>query len=186
MACYQRNSDITWIMNCSLCNAETTRKTEDYLCQSKIIGDVLVPLIEVEKCLSCGALELSAEAKSEVSSYLRMLETDAITSLPADNLMSAGQAAGILGVSKQAFSKNPKIKKGFVYFTYVGTKKVYFRSSLELFKTTGDGRFPITQWKSSVPSERVLHHSAKSDCWQRVSCQADRVDCAVYTWSTSS
>lgn len=173
-------------MNCSLCNAETTRKTEDYLCESKIIGDVLVPLVEVEKCLSCGALKVSAEAEIEVSNYLNMLETNAIISLPVNNLISAGQAAGILGVTKQAFSKNPKIKKGFVYFTYVGTKKVYFRSSVELFKTSGDGRFPITQWNSSVPSDRISHSAANDDCWQQASCQADNADCSVYTWSTSS
>ncbi len=173
-------------MNCSLCNAETTRKIEDFFCESKIIGDVLVPSVEVEKCLGCGALKLSAEAENEVSHYLKMLETNAIISLPADNLISAGQAAGILGVTKQAFSKNPKIKKGFVYFTYVGTKRVYFRSSVELFKTSGDGRFPITQWKSSLPYDRISHHAANDDCWQQVSCQADKTDCNVYTWSTSS
>ncbi|MEJ2137491.1 MAG: hypothetical protein P8X86_19880 [Desulfofustis sp.] len=172
-------------MNCSLCNAEITRKTEDHLCKSKIIGDVLVPLVEVEACSSCGALQLSAEAEPKVSDYLKMLEKNAIINLPADNLVSAGQAAGILGVSKQAFSKNPKIKKGYVYFTYVGTKKVYFRSSVELFKKSGDGRFPITQWKSSVPSDRISHHTANNDIWQQVSCQTDRADCAVCTKSTS-
>ena len=185
-AYFWRNSDIKWIMNCSHCNAETTRKTEDFFCESKIIGDVLVPMVEVEKCLSCGALTLSAEAEREVSLYLKMLESDAIMSLPADNLISAGQAAGILGVTKQAFSKNPKIKKGFVYFTYVGTKKVYFRSSVELFRTSGDGRFPIAQWKSSVPSDRISHHAGNEDCWQQTSCQEDIIDCNGYTWSTSS
>ena len=172
-------------MNCSLCNAETTRKTEDHLCRSKILGDVLVPLVEVESCMSCGASKLSTEAEGKISDYLKMLEKDAINSLPADILISAGQAAAILGVSKQAFSKNPKIKKGFVYFTYVGTKKFYFKSSVQLFKTSGDGRFPITQWNSSVPSDRISHHVANSDLWQQVSFQTDKVDYAVYTWSAS-
>lgn len=172
-------------MNCSHCNAETIRKTADYLCESKIIGDVLVPLVEVERCSSCGAVQLANKEERRVAEYLERLEKNAIISLPADNLISAGQAAGILGVSKQAFSKNPKIKKGFVYFTYVGTKKVYFRSSVELFKTSGDGRFPITQWKSTVPSERISYHAATDDLWQPVSCQTGRADCAVYTWSTS-
>ncbi|NNK95544.1 MAG: hypothetical protein HKP41_14430 [Desulfobacterales bacterium] len=172
-------------MNCSLCNAETTRKTGDHLCESNIIGDVLVPLVEVETCSSCGALQLSTESERKVADYLKMLEKNAIISLPADNLISAGQAAGILGISKQAFSKNPKIKKGFVYFTYVGTKKVYFRSSVELFKRSGDGRFPIIQWRSSVPSDRISHHAANDDFWQQVSCQTDKADCAVFTWSKS-
>ena len=173
-------------MNCSLCNAETTRKTEDHLYRSKIIGDVLVPLVEVESCMSCGASKLSTEAERKVSDYLKMLEKNTINSLPANNLVSAGQAAAILGVSKQAFSKNPKIKKGFVYFIYVGTKKFYFKSSVELFKTSGDGRFPITQWKSSVPSDRISHHDANNDFWQQVSFQPDKVDYALYTWSAAS
>ena len=173
-------------MNCPHCNAETIRKTEDYPCESKIIGDVFVPLVEVETCLSCGAVQFSKEEERRVAEYLEMLEKNAIISLPADNLISAGQAAGILGVSKQAFSKNPKIKKGFVYFTFVGTKKVYFRSSVELFKSRGDGRFPITQWDSSVPSDRISYHAATDDVWQQVNCQTDKADCAAYTWSTPS
>ena len=173
-------------MNCTLCNGETARRTEEYLCQSKALGDVPLPLIEVDTCLRCGSKMLSAEAATQVAGYLKTLETNAIRSLPADDLISAGQAAGLLGVSKQAFSKNPKIKKGFVYFIPVGTKKVYFRSSVELFRKKGDGRFQINRWTSSVPDDRISCHPAGDDLWRQINGQAARSDCSLFTWSTSS
>ena len=173
-------------MNCSLCNAETTRKTEDHLCRSKILGDVLVPLVEVESCMSCGASKLSTEAEGKISDYLKMLEKDAINSLPADILISAGQAAAILGVSKQAFSKNPKIKKGFVYFTMIGTKKFFFRSSLKLYKKSGDGRFPITRWRSSVSSGKLVSSDADREKWQQISSTGEPADNGANGWHTLS
>ena len=177
--------EIEWFMNCASCDTETICKTLDYPCHNKIIGDVTVPHVDVEECPKCGRLMLSAEAEIAVSHYLKDRERDAIASLPVEDLINAGQAAGILGVTKQAFSKNPKIKKGFVYFTYIGTKKFFFRSSLTLFKKAGDGRFPITKWKSSVDSDRVANGDTVESKWQQISCSIETGDGATYRWNTS-
>lgn len=172
-------------MKCTSCNTETICEAVDYPCNNKIIGNVIVPLVHVEKCPNCGRLMLSEEAEIAVSHYLQLRERDTIASLPADDLISAGQAAEILGVTKQAFSKSPKIKKGFVYFTYVGTKKFFFRSSLKLFKTTGDGRFPITKWKSSVDSGHIAICDTVESRWQQIRYSIENADDAAYTSSTS-
>lgn len=161
------------------------RKKDHYLYKSKVIGDVIVPLIECEECQGCGKLTLSSNANSEVNKYVREQERRAIATLPVADLITAGQAAAILEVTRQAFSKNPKIKKGFVYFMIVGTKKAYFRTSIELFKATGDGRFPITAWSSSVPENSISIYSTREGAWQETPCQADSTIYSEHIWNKS-
>ena len=173
-------------MNCPSCKTETISKALDYQCNNRIIGDVIVPQVEVEQCPNCGELILSEEAEAAVSHYLKTREKEAIASLPAEDLISAGQAAAMLGVTKQAFSKNPKIKKGFVYFVYVGTKKFFFRTSVTLYKTMGDGRFPITKWKSSMDSGRIASCDTADRRWQQISPSIETADDGLYIWNTSA
>jgi len=172
-------------MNCSLCNAKTRQKKEDYLHSSKTIGQVLIPAIEFSECQGCGEVTLSPEANDEVSIYVAEQELNTITNLPAKDLISAGQAANNLQVTKQAFSKNSKCKKGFVYSVMIGAKKAYFRSSVELFKKTGDGRFPITRWKSSVPENSIITYSTVDRKWQKVIYQTDIVTNSTHNWNES-
>ncbi|MEE4166519.1 MAG: hypothetical protein V2I35_11020, partial [Desulfocapsaceae bacterium] len=153
-------------MNCSLCNSKTRHKKQDYVHTSNIIGEVLVPAIELTECRGCGHVKLSSEACDEVRNFVAEQEQKAITTLPANGLISAGQAAGILQVTKQAFSKNSKLKKGFVYSVMIGEKRAYFRSSVELFKKTGDGRFPITRWNPSIPKTSVCTDAPVDQKWQ--------------------
>ena len=173
-------------MNCPSCKTETISKALDYQCKNRIIGDVIVPQVEVEQCPNCGELILSEEAETAVSHYLKTREKEAIAGLPAEDLISAGQAAAILGVTKQAFSKNPKIKKGLVYFVYVGTKKFFFRTSVTVYKTVGDGRFPITKWKSSMDSGRIASCDIVDSRWQQISSPIETADDGVYIWNTSA
>jgi len=172
-------------MNCLSCDTETIHKIVDYICNNRTLGDVVVPQVGVEQCPKCGQLILSGEAERAVSDYLKNRQREAIASLPADDLISAGQAAEILGVTKQAFSKNPKIKKGYVYFTYIGTKKFFFRSSLELYKTGGDGRFPIAKWQSSVHAARIESCATADSKWQPTSSTNGAATHGAYMWNTS-
>ncbi|MBT8360007.1 MAG: hypothetical protein HKP41_17045 [Desulfobacterales bacterium] len=160
-------------------------KKEDYLCNSKVIGEVLIPLIEFYECRGCHETTLSPEASHELITHVREQERNAIASLSSDDLITAGQAAAILGVSKQAFSKNPKIKKGYVYFTQIGTKKAYFRKSVELFRESGDGRFPITKWKFSHQESWISQNDNAREGWQEVVYQVDVAQYSKYTWSSS-
>ncbi len=183
---YYGDREPNQFMNCPSCNTETISQVLDYQCNNNILGDILVPRVEVGQCPNCGELILSKEAETAVSHYLKTLEREAIANLPAEDLISAGQAAEILGVTKQAFSKNPKIKKGFVYFVSVGTKKVFFRSSVTLFQKVGDGRFPLTKWKSSMDSGRIASCDSADSRWQQISSAIETADDGMYMWNTSA
>ena len=173
------------IMNCSLCGAKIRNKKKDCYNQSKIIGKVFVPAIEFRECQGCGEAILSPEADGEIRDYIAEQELKAIATLSVNDLISAGQAADILEITKQAFSKNSKLKRGFVYSKMIGAKKAYFRSSVELFKRTGDGRFPILKWKSSVPDNSLLINSTVDRKWQKVTCYTDDITASANIWNES-
>lgn len=166
---------------CVRCGEKTTRKAEDYPCFSKVLGYILAPRVEIDACLKCGHRSVSSEAEEELDSWLKIREQTAICSLSAEQLLSAGQAAEMLGVTKQAFSKSPKVKKGHIYFTTIGNKKVYFRSSVELFKETGDGRYQISEWHSSLVSKRTAKHESSTEKWHA----EETVSASEYTWRSS-
>lgn len=168
------------LTTCSECGAETTGKTADYICNNRTLGTVSIPLVAAEACRECGKTIPSAEGESQVSAYVKKHVGIAVNSLSTGELLSAGQVAEILGITKQAFSKNPKFKKGHIYFTSIGNKKAYFRSSVELFKTCGDGRFRITEWKSSVPLNKLVVHGTSN---RRRQCDAPYA--AEYVWKSS-
>lgn len=147
-----------------------------------MLGYALAPRVEVDECSGCGLKSLNSEAERDVYRWLKTHEQMTIDSLSGGQLLSAGQAAEILGVTKQAFSKNPKVKNGHIYFTSIGNKKIYYKSSVELFKASGDGRYQITKWRSSLPSARVTADVGGSDPWH--SYKENRT--SGYSWSSSS
>jgi hypothetical protein len=70
-----------------------------------------------------------------------------LQSQPLNAFISATETASILGISRQALHKHKRIRRGFIYCTTFGEKKVrlYLKNSVLQFKKTGDGRFPLRQ-----------------------------------------
>jgi len=130
-------------MKCSLCNGDIVNKLGPFPFKCKTLGEVFVPGVEYEECQSCGERLLSSEASKYLSNYIKEQEQIALRSLPASDLITAIEAAAILGFSKQNFSKTPKIRRGFIYSVAIGGRKFYSRKSTELYKSAGDGRFQL-------------------------------------------
>ena len=56
----------------------------------------------------------------------------------------AGQmAADILGMTRQSFNRNKRIKRGFIMYHKMGDFSYYLRKSVEMYKKTSDGRYPL-------------------------------------------
>lgn len=137
-------------MKCAICNGEMATITNGYCFRSKIIGDVFIPNVEYQECLPCGEKLFTPESSAFILDYVKQKEREAIGQLPADDFITASEAIAILGITKQAFSKNPKIKRGFVYCIIKGNRKWYHKKSVELFGENKDGRFSIPQKATST------------------------------------
>jgi len=140
-------------MKCALCHGKITRETGQYKFETEPLGEILVPDITFDECKNCGERTLSFEQSSKLFDYVKKIEAGKIKELPAGDLITANEAAAVLNVTKQAFSKNPKIKRGFIYSTQIGDRRYYSKKSTHRFKGTGDGRFLLTPKTEPIEPE---------------------------------
>ncbi|NQU64745.1 MAG: hypothetical protein HQ517_10770 [SAR324 cluster bacterium] len=115
----------------------------NYSFNSRILGRVDVPGINFKSCNQCGESVISLDESKKVTSYVKQMEQKAIERLPFDQFITMGEAADILGYTKQAFSKNPRIKRGLIMSGKKDRRKYYLRKSVSLYKEKNNGIFPM-------------------------------------------
>lgn len=130
-------------MRCSICNGKIIKKNETVTFHSKTIGEVFIPNIRHKACLTCRDILISPTESKKIIAYVKEKEQFAVGKLPISDFVSLNDAAEILGVTKQAFSKNPRIRAGLIYSVSIGGRRYYNRKSVEQFKETGNGRYLI-------------------------------------------
>ncbi len=138
---------------CEYCDGKITKVKTSLPFKSKALGTVTVPDIEQYTCSKCGNSSLSLDEANKVSQYVRDKEQHVISNLPVCDFISLNQAAELLDITKQAFSKHPRIKRGFIYSTTIDGKKFFYKRSVEAFKETRDGRISLNH------DDQGKHHS---------------------------
>ena len=113
--------------------------------ESRSLGEISVPNIKFYECENCGDKLLSLKESEKATEYIANKEKELIDMLPISEFKSLNEAAKILGITKQAFSKHSKIKRGIIYSAKIGNRKYYHRKSVELFKKNGNGKFLLTK-----------------------------------------
>jgi hypothetical protein len=131
------------ITKCALCDSEVINVKGTYSFKTKYLGTVEVPNIEFERCSGCKNRILSSEAGQVIHEYVLKEEKARIGRIPVDDFITIAEAIEILGITKQAFSKNPKINRGFIYGVTKGSRTLYSKKSVILFKEKKDGRFKL-------------------------------------------
>jgi hypothetical protein len=134
-------------MNCALCNGRLIKKSGSVQFKSRAVGKVLVPNLEFLECEKCKEKIFSLKESDKAIDFIAKKEREAIYTLPIKDFITAKEASKILGITKQAFSKHPKIKRGLIYFVKIGDRKFYNRKSVELFKEKGNGKYLLPQYE---------------------------------------
>jgi hypothetical protein len=135
--------------NCEYCDGTITKVKTVLSFKSKALGTIRIPDIEQHKCSKCDNTSLSLDEANKVSQFVRDKEQHVINNLPASDFISLNQAAELLGISKQAFSKHPRVKRNFIYFITIDNKKFFYKRSVEAFRETKDGRVSLS-WPSII------------------------------------
>lgn len=130
-------------MKCDNCGEETTMIVGNYPFFSNALGTISVPNVKFIKCGVCGDTYLSLQEAEKVTDFVREREIEAISGIPIGEFVSQNEAANILGMSKQAFSKNSRINRGFIYSIRIDGRSFFYRKSVEQFNNTGDGRIRL-------------------------------------------
>lgn len=148
-------------MRCDICNGTKCRIIGSIAFRSRPLGEILVPSIEHSKCSNCGDISIDYNETKKINKYIQEKENEAISSLPIKHFISQNEAADFLNISKQAFSKNSRIQRGFIYSVTIDNKKLYYKKSVEEFKRTGkDGRINVCQ---QIVSQNVSKIYIQSD-----------------------
>lgn len=148
-------------MNCYQCGGVYEAKSESLEIFDVYVGRILIRGIPYYECTNCHDIlyteQMSRAIETERSRRIHQL----LGELPLADFVSSSEATSILGISRQAFHKNRRIKRGFIYQTKFAGVTVYLRDSVLRFKRTADGRFPLQSHtyspstpyiKSTVPS----------------------------------
>jgi len=147
-------------MDCHGCSGKIIEVKKDYHFESKALGIVQVPNITFHECTSCGKRVINFQEAKKVTDFVHKKELQALCRLPIGEFLSQNQAAEILEMSKQAFSKNSRIKRGFIYFVQIDGKKFYYSRSVEQFKKNRDGRIRL---ENALPDSFTVFANARPE-----------------------
>jgi hypothetical protein len=137
-------------MKCSECGGNFIRKHGNIELQDNCIGNFVVRDIEYLRCDKCEEYLFSCEASQNIEKSRNQKLQSIIQSQPLDEFISSSETAQILGITRQALHKHRRIRRGFIYQTQFGDKIVYLKKSVLLFKSTGDGRYPLREQENNI------------------------------------
>ena len=135
-------------MRCPECGGELETRRGTLRLLDEMAGPLVIANVEYRTCKACGSQQYPPATALRIAESRRRQIEEFIQEMPVAHFVTVGQAASLLGVSKQAFSKNRRIKAGFIYGTALGDRKIYLKASVLRFGRLGDGRFPL--WKCSL------------------------------------
>jgi len=143
-------------MRCALCDGEYKKLKGGIKFHSRVLGDVFVPNLKYLECSSCGEKLVNPKEGEKATAYLKNEEQKRINRLSVSDFISATEASKLLGISKQAFSKHPKIKRGLIYSVQIGNRRIYHKRSVVLFKETGNGKFLLSKQPKQVSHRNIF------------------------------
>lgn len=135
-------------MKCYECKKECSHNHGALSMHDEFIGGYIVNDVDFHKCDSCHEHFFPPETLERIDDCRETALRDLILSHSLSSFMKQSDTWKFLGVSRQAFHKNIRIKNGFIYNASLGKNRYYLRESVELFKQTGDGRFKLNDTSS--------------------------------------
>jgi hypothetical protein len=133
-------------MRCLKCGEIFVHKLGNLEMTDNILGNYIVPDTEYELCEKCGEILYSPITLRAIEKVEKKRRRELLLEKPLKDFISGPEVGRILGISRQAVHKH-RIERGFIHFVRYLGKILYHRESVELYKKTGDGRFPLAKMK---------------------------------------
>jgi len=132
-------------MDCLECGGTYTEKSGTYLLADPYVGKIIVEGVSYYQCDKCGDILYSEAMAQAIESQRNERIHELLSQFPIRDFISSADTASILGISRQALHKNRRINHGFIYQLKFGLLTLYLKQSVDQYKETGDGRFPLHQ-----------------------------------------
>ena len=128
-----------------------------YIRRDKFLGTFSIPCKHEEYSFcDCGEERLAYSLCLRIEQEEQNRISQAIMNMAHNNLrdleelvVTSRDLESIMNVSRQAISKNGKLKTLVYHITFKG-KIFYLKKSVELFKKKGDGRFDLSPYASEI------------------------------------
>jgi len=123
----------------------------------KLVGTFYVDNVSYKECTGCKSRLFSPENAEKREHGRRKALEDILQSMPLKSFISVAETIKLLGVTRQAFHKNRRISRGFIYQTKSCGRKVYLIQSVQRYLEKEDGRFTLR-----LPEEKPVMYEATS------------------------
>lgn len=148
-------------MQCEDCGKGLHKSTRDLHLHDSAVGSIYVNAAELWQCASCGSVLYPAATAARISCARQQRILDLVGQRPVSEFVTPGEAARLLGQTKQAFSKSLRVRNGFIYSTSLGKRSFYLKASVLAFRDSGDGRFSLvtytvdaTEYNAAIVAEQ--------------------------------
>jgi hypothetical protein len=135
-------------MECSECTGEYSEELGTLTVPDPYVGLIRLKDVTYYICPDCSDILYTEETSEAI--FKKRLEQiqEFVNNYPIKDFFSTSDAASILSISRQALHKNQRIRRGFIYQSKLGSSLFYLKQSVylykdNLYKDTGDGRFPL-------------------------------------------
>ena len=135
-------------MRCPECGGHYRQRRGQLRIPDLTVGEIVVANVNYSLCQHCQDILLPLKTVAAIDRQRQELITEYLQSRCHPNeFVSAAQAAQMLGITRQALNKHPRIKRGFIYQTISAGRRVYLTESVQQFMAKGDGRFPLNLYQ---------------------------------------
>lgn len=142
-------------MNCLECGGTYTEKFGYYSLHDEYVGNIIIKGIPYYQCDKCEDILYSKAMAQAIESERNKRIHYLLSQYPIGDFISATESASIMGISRQALHKNRRINHGFIYQAKFCGLTVYLKQSVQQYKKTGDGRFPLYFHDYKTPVEYI-------------------------------
>lgn len=143
-------------MNCLVCGETYVEKSGTYELIDPYVGKIIIKGFTYYQCDKCKDILYSEAMAQAIELERNNRINEILNQFPISDFMSASDTASSLGISRQALHKNRRINRGFIYQTKFCGVTVYLNQSVQKYKKTGDGRFPLQVYGYVPSSEYVI------------------------------
>jgi hypothetical protein len=140
---------------CEKCGGEITEITGRLEFEDPYVGLIVLEEASFLRCNN-SHVQYPVETLRRIEKARETRLYQAISNYPERDFVTSAEAADTLGVTRQAVNKNRRIRRGFIYKVDKSDScTLFLRQSLDLYKKTGDGRFPLFPKEQVVDSKYV-------------------------------
>jgi len=135
---------------CIQCGGDYDHKIGNLKLTDKYVGDITVQDADYCQCKECDDLLISSKTSRKFDKQRSEVLQELLQSRPLRDFVSASEAIKMLRISRQAFHKHRRIKRGFIFQTLFNGRTVYLKESVRRFKDHEDGRYRLRWPETSI------------------------------------